>query len=141
MAMSRRAHSAAHFARAVHDASQPGTPSLFARMRAVPRMIRAVRAGQYTGMSSMRLTMLLAGVGYIVSPIDLVPEGMLLALGLVDDVLVLGWVVSTLVRETEEFIAWEQMVPASSTGWTEQGAPRQQWSPQGRTVPSHVVPD
>ena len=141
MAMIRRAYSAAHFARAVNDASRPGTPSLFARLRAIPRMIRAVRAGQYTGVSSMRLTMLLAGVGYVVSPIDLVPEGVLLALGLVDDVMVIGWIVATLVRETEEFIAWERMAPASSTGWTEQGTPRGQWAPQGQTVPSHVVPD
>lgn len=122
MARNRRAAAgAAHLARAVHEASGPGSPSLFARVRAVPRLVRAVRSGEYTGMSSMELAMLLAGVGYVVSPIDVVPEGLLLVLGLVDDVLVVGWIVATLVRETEDFIAWEQGV--------------------ARTVPSHVVPD
>ncbi len=128
MARNRRAAAgAAHLARAVHEASGPGSPSLFARLRAVPRLIRAVRSGEYTGMSSMELAMLLAGVGYVVSPIDVVPEGLLLVLGLVDDVLVIGWLVTTLVRETDDFIAWEQG--------------RAQGRPQGReqTVPSHVV--
>ena len=120
MARNRRAAAgAAHLARAVHEASGPGSPSLFARLRAVPRLIRAVRSGEYTGMSSMELAMLLAGVGYVVSPIDVVPEGLLLVLGLVDDVLVIGWLVTTLVRETDDFIAWEQG--------------------RAQTVPSHVV--
>lgn len=101
----RTAAGAAHLARAVHQASGPGSPSLLARIRAIPRLIRAVRSGEYTGMSSMELALVLAGVGYVVSPIDLVPEGLLLAVGLVDDVLVMGWVVATLVRETEAFIA------------------------------------
>lgn len=137
MPMSRGAHGATQFARAVNDAARPGTPSLFARVRAIPRMIRAVRTGQYTGMSSMRLTMLMAGVGYIVSPIDLMPEGVLLVFGLADDVMVLGWVVANLVRETEEFLAWEQLTAATPSGW----APAGQWNPQGQTVPSQVVPD
>lgn len=109
MARNRRAAvGAAHLARAVNQASGPGSPSLFARFSAVPRLIRAVRSGEYTGMSSMQLALVLAGVGYVVSPIDLVPEGLLLAVGLVDDVLVIGWLAMTLVRETEAFIAWEQ---------------------------------
>lgn len=139
MASTRRAATgAAHLARAVHQASGPGSPSLFARVRALPRLVRAVRSGEYTGMSSMELAMVLAGVGYVVSPIDLVPEGLLLAVGLLDDVLVIGWVVATLVRETEAFIAWEQGRAQHAGQWT--------WSPQqgpppGQAVPSHVVPD
>lgn len=104
-----RAARAARLAHAMREASgAPGAPSLWARVRAVPRMIRAVRSGEYQGLTSMRLMMLLAGVGYVVSPIDLVPEGFLLALGLVDDVLVVGWVATALMRETEDFIAWER---------------------------------
>lgn len=126
-----RAARAARLAHAMHEASTtPGAPSLWARVRAVPRMIRAVRSGQYSGLTSMRLMMLLAGVGYVVSPIDVVPEGLLLAVGLVDDVLVIGWVATALVRETEDFIAWEHDIAASA----ERPAP-------GHTVPSYVVAD
>lgn len=138
MARNRRAAAgAAHLARAVHQASGPGSPSLFARIRALPRLVRSVRSGEYPGMSSMDLAMVLAGVGYVVSPIDLVPEGLLLAVGLVDDVLVVGWVVATLVRETEAFIAWEQGRAAGAHwAWSPQQGP-----PPGQTVPSQVVPD
>lgn len=134
----RTAAGAAHLARAVHQASGPGSPSLLARIRAIPRLIRAVRSGEYTGMSSMELALVLAGVGYVVSPIDLVPEGLLLAVGLVDDVLVMGWVVATLVRETEAFIVWEQghSQPGHQWSWSAHQGP-----PPGQTVPSHVVPD
>ncbi|WEV78634.1 DUF1232 domain-containing protein [Janibacter cremeus] len=128
---------AARLAHAMHEASTaPGAPGLWARVRAVPRMVRAVRSGRYTGLTSTRLMMLLAGVGYVVSPVDLVPEGFLLALGLVDDLLVIGWVATALMRETEDFIAWER----GATAWAGQRA-RGQDRPEGRTVPSHVVPD
>lgn len=129
MAMSHRVRGAAHLASAVNSAARPGSPSLLQRLRAVPRMVRAVRSGQYTGVSSTRLLMLLAGVGYVVSPIDVVPEGLLLVFGLVDDVMVIGWVAATLVRETEDFIAWEHAM-ARDHG--------QAWEP---AVPSYVVPD
>ena len=78
MAARRRARAAATFAHAVGEASAPGSPSLWRRLRAVPRLVRAVRSGEYTGVSSARLMLLLAGVGYVVSPIDVVPEGLLL---------------------------------------------------------------
>lgn len=138
MPASRRTRNTIHLARAVHDASGQGGPSVLARLRAIPRLVRAVRSGEYTGVSSMHLAMLLAGVGYIVSPIDLVPEGLLLAVGLVDDVIVFGWVVATLVRETEAFIAWEQ---ASEAQWAQWRWSADQGAPPGQTVPSHVVPD
>ena len=40
---------------------------------------RAVRSGRYTGMSNGQLALMLAGLGYVVSPVDLVPEGLLLS--------------------------------------------------------------
>jgi len=83
-------------------------------------MIRAARSGVYTGLSSTRVLMLLAGVGYVVSPVDVLPEGFLLVLGLADDVLVVGWLATALVRETQDFLVWERHHSAV-------------------TVPSHVV--
>lgn len=140
MSVGHSTYRAARLAHAMREASaSPGAPSLWARVRAVPRMIRAVRSGQYTGLTSSRLLMLLAGVGYVVSPIDLVPEGFLLALGLVDDILVIGWVATALIRETEDFIAWERGVAA----WAAQQSPGQrgQRAQGGQAVPSYVVPD
>lgn len=132
----RSARTAANLAGAVRSASRPGSPNLLQRAVALPRMVRAVRSGRYTGMSNGQLALMLAGLGYVVSPVDLVPEGLLLVLGLVDDAMVLSWLAVTLVRETEAFIEWERTAGAATghpSGQTGHGHPV--------TVPSEVVRD
>ena len=110
-------------ARALRLATRPGGPSLGERASALPRMVRAVTSGEYTGTSLSRLALVAAGIAYVVSPVDLMPEGLLGILGLADDAMVLGWVTTTLVEETEKFLSWEQ-----STG----RAPHRTWaSPDG----------
>ncbi|WP_299442230.1 YkvA family protein [uncultured Phycicoccus sp.] len=93
--------------RAVRLATRAGGPSLGDRATALPRLLAAVRAGDYTGTSMMKLGLVAAGAAYVVSPIDLLPEGILGILGLADDAMVLGWVATTLVEETERFLDWE----------------------------------
>lgn len=85
---------------------KPGTPGLARRVGAVPRMIRATMSGKYDGRS--RLTMMLVSAAYIVSPIDFVPEGILLFIGLVDDAAVAAWFAGALLDETERFLEWEK---------------------------------
>ena len=85
---------------------KPGTPGLGRRLGAIPRMIGATMRGDYDGKS--RLTMMLISGAYIVSPIDLVPEGFLMFLGLIDDAAVAAWFAGALMDETERFLAWEQ---------------------------------
>ncbi len=140
MAIHHRVRTARNLAHAVNAASQPGSPSLWTRLRAVPRMIRAVRSGQYQGLSSTKAMMMIAGLGYVLSPVDLVPEGLLLVLGLADDALVLSWLAVTLVQETEAFLAWEQGSaaygqPAAAHAWADTSGPG------AFTVPSEVVRD
>jgi uncharacterized membrane protein YkvA (DUF1232 family) len=96
---------------------KPGTPGLARRVGAVPRMIRATVQGRYDGRS--RLTMMLVSAAYIVSPIDFVPEGILLFIGLVDDAAVAAWFAGALLDETERFLEWEkrqQAVPGHVVG-------------------------
>lgn len=132
----RSVRTAANLAGAVRSASRPGSPSLLQRAVALPRMIRAVRSGHYTGLSNGQLALMLAGLGYVVSPVDLVPEGLLLVLGLVDDAMVLSWLAVTLVRETEAFIEWERTAQAApSHGYAGAGYG------QPQTVRSEVVRD
>jgi uncharacterized membrane protein YkvA (DUF1232 family) len=85
---------------------KPGTPGLARRLGAIPRMIGATVRGEYDGKG--RLGLMLAGAAYIVSPIDLVPEGFLLLVGLVDDVAVAAWFAGALLDETERFLEWER---------------------------------
>jgi uncharacterized membrane protein YkvA (DUF1232 family) len=82
-----------------------GGPGLGRRLRALPRMVRATARGDYDG--GLRVAMMAAATAYIVSPIDLVPEGFLLALGLVDDALVATWLAGAVLDESGRFLEWE----------------------------------
>lgn len=112
---------------AVRTAMRPGGPSLGERAGAVPRLVRAVLAGDYLGVSKGRLLLLLAAAGYVASPVDLMPEGVLGILGVADDAMVLGWLATQLVEETEAFLEWER---ARGDG---------PGPAAGRTVPGDVV--
>lgn len=92
--------------RALLRVFKPDTPGFWRRVGAVPRMIGATMSGRYDG--GGRLTAMLISGLYIVSPIDLVPEGFLLLLGLVDDAAVAAWFAGALLDETERFLAWEK---------------------------------
>lgn len=94
--------------RAFRQSRRPGAPGFAALLAAVPRMVKARMMGQYQGVSFGKLTGILVGMGYIVSPIDLMPEALLLVFGVADDALVLTWVVGALVAEAEQFIEWER---------------------------------
>jgi uncharacterized membrane protein YkvA (DUF1232 family) len=93
--------------RALRVATRPGGPSLGDRAAAVPRLVRAVASGDYSGASVGRLALIAAGIAYVVSPVDLMPEAVLGVFGLADDAVVLGWVTTALVEETEKFLSWE----------------------------------
>jgi uncharacterized membrane protein YkvA (DUF1232 family) len=68
-------------------------------------MIRASLRGEYDG--GGRLALMAAATLYVVSPVDLVPETLLLAVGLVDDFVVITWLAGAVLSETERFLQWE----------------------------------
>lgn len=117
-------------ATAVRIATRPGGPSMMERAQALPRLVRAVRSGEYTGTSVGRLLMILGAAGYLVSPVDLLPEGLLGAFGLADDAMVGSWLAAQLVTETESFLEWERATGRGSG----HGA-------GGPAVPGEVVDD
>ena len=94
--------------RAVRLAVRPGGPTIGERAGAIPRMIRATASGQYTGTSVRHLLLMGAAAGYLIAPIDLIPELVVPVLGLADDALVLSWLATRLVEETEQFLEWER---------------------------------
>jgi len=107
--------------RALTAGSRGGAP-LGKRLAALPRMIKASARGQYDG--GVRLALMAAATAYVVSPIDFIPEGFLLLLGLADDLVAATWLAGTLLSETERFLEWE----------------RQRAYAQQRVVPGQVVP-
>ena len=84
----------------------------------MPRLIGAVLSGRWRGVGGGRLGLMGLAVLYVLSPIDLVPEGLLLAVGLVDDAVVLSWLAGSVLDATERFIAWEQVRPQIIDGGT-----------------------
>lgn len=91
MAMASKVTTFKSLATAIRIATRPGGPSMVERAQAVPRLVRAVRSGEYTGTSVGRLLMIAGAAGYLVSPVDLLPEALLGAFGLADDAVVGSW--------------------------------------------------
>ncbi len=116
MSRNARIASVVAVARAVRMAVRPGGPSMGERAGAVPRMVRATFSGEYVGVSKGRLLLLLGAAGYLVSPLDLIPEAVLPIIGLADDALVLSWLATRLVEETEAFLEWEKGIVGAPTG-------------------------
>ena len=92
---------------AVRAATRPGSPSLVERLRAVPRLVGATVRGDYrarhaaTGAPARRrpVRRLAAGPGARGDP----------AAGRVrDDAVVIAWIATALVNQTEGFLAWER---------------------------------
>lgn len=103
--------------KAVRLAVRPGGPSLGERAGAMPRLIRATLSGQYTGVSKGRLALMVAATGYIISPIDLIPD-IIGLVGFADDAVVMSWLATRFVEETELFLEWErgQVAPTHAGG-------------------------
>lgn len=94
--------------RVLGEARRPGAPGLQERAAAIPRMVQAVVSGEYDGTSPARLAVIAGGIAYVASPVDLVPESVLLLLGVVDDLGVAAWVLGALLVETDKFLDWER---------------------------------
>ncbi len=119
--------------RTLRGQRRPGSPPVGDQLRALPRMARMTLRGQYQGLDRGRLLLMGLALVYVVSPIDLMPEAMLLVAGLGDDALVLSWLAGTVLSETEAFLAWERERVEGSDGADGRGRPR------GRTIPGEVI--
>jgi uncharacterized membrane protein YkvA (DUF1232 family) len=86
---------------------KPEAPGMWERVRAVPRMLKAVLRGEYKGMSYGTLGLLALGLIYIVSPIDAIPD-LLPIVGVVDDTGVALWLAAVLVKGAGDFVTWER---------------------------------
>lgn len=124
---------------AARTATRPGAPGLGERMSALPRMARAARSGHYRGITLTRLGLMVAAIAYIVSPVDLIPEGLLAVFGLADDAIVLTWLAAAVINETESYLSWEKGAagPYAAGAWAAAGGPQD--APAAQTVPGSVL--
>ncbi|MFC7591392.1 YkvA family protein [Nonomuraea antimicrobica] len=106
--MAKTARAAAAW-RTYREVTRPGSPKLATRIRAIPRMVRAVVRGDYAGLGKGKLALLGLGVVYLVSPFDVVPDFLAL-IGVADDFGVLLWLVAALLGESGRYVQHEHQV-------------------------------
>ena len=74
--------------------------------RALIRLVVAYARGHYRQIPADSLVIVIAGLIYVVSPIDLIPDT-IPGVGFLDDVSVIGWVLKTVRTELDSFREWE----------------------------------
>ncbi|UYG08566.1 YkvA family protein [Halomonas sp. M4R1S46] len=87
------------------------------RSRALGQMRRALRLfgpmladvvrGRYRPVPWSALLWMLAALAYLLSPLDLIPD-VLLLLGLADDVVVVGWLLTRVDRSLADYRVWKE---------------------------------
>ncbi|WP_171005528.1 YkvA family protein [Bacillus sp. E(2018)] len=84
-----------------------GLSNLGSQVKALVRMVKSYKRGDYRDVSKKSLLLVIAGLLYFVSPIDAVPD-FLIGAGLLDDATVLAFIFSTLSTEISAFQTWEE---------------------------------
>ena len=74
--------------------------------RALIRLVVAYARGLYRQIPLDRLVVVVAGLIYVVSPIDLIPDFLPVG-GLLDDAVVISWVIKAVREELDAFREWE----------------------------------
>ena len=75
-------------------------------LQAMLRLVRAYATGEYRNIARDAFLTILAAVGYLVDPFDLIPDEVPF-LGFVDDATVVGFAVSRTRNALDEFLIWE----------------------------------
>lgn len=80
--------------------------SVWENLMALCRMLRAWSNGDYRSVPWKTIVLSLATIIYFLNPFDLAPD-FIPGVGYVDDAVVLGFVVSSIKKEFDEFLRWE----------------------------------
>jgi uncharacterized membrane protein YkvA (DUF1232 family) len=74
---------------------------------ALVRMMRAWIKGDYKNISKKSIVAVVAALIYFINPLDLIPD-FIPIIGQLDDVFILSYMIKSLNKEIERFMAWEQ---------------------------------
>jgi uncharacterized membrane protein YkvA (DUF1232 family) len=107
--------------RLIDSASTKGTKvgdgplqAIWGSVLALLRLLRAYWRGEYRQVPTQSLLLIVAGILYFVSPLDLIPD-VIVGLGFVDDVAVLGWVLSQVRTVVDDYLRWESAQSGNRT--------------------------
>lgn len=76
-------------------------------LQAVFRLLRAYANGRYRQIPTASLLSVIAWVIYFITPVDAIPD-FIAGLGLVDDAVLLGWLLSSVKTDLDRFVEWEK---------------------------------
>ena len=75
-------------------------------LRALIRLVVAYARGHYRQIPADALIIIIGGLIYVVSPVDLIPDA-IPGVGFLDDATVIAWVIKTVRDELHLFREWE----------------------------------
>ena len=74
---------------------------------ALTRMVRSWAKGDYKNISTSSIIAVVAALIYFVNPLDLIPD-FIPIIGQIDDIFIIGYLIKTVNKEIERFMAWEK---------------------------------
>jgi uncharacterized membrane protein YkvA (DUF1232 family) len=91
--------------------AKAGPAGLFEKLRLLGMILRDYWDGAYRKMPWKAIAAVVAGVVYVLSPVDLVPD-FLIPVGWTDDLLVIAMTWGLVKRELRDYCAWKKLSPA-----------------------------
>lgn len=96
------------------DANKSGPLTLlWERIRLLISLVKDWFNGEYMAISKKSLILILTGLIYFVSPIDLIPD-FIVGLGLFDDAAILGFIINQLDKELRAYKSWKENISINS---------------------------
>src|SRR5690606_6515521 len=80
--------------------------TVVSRIKVLIRLVKAYAKGNYREVELQSILMIVAGLVYFVTPLDLIPDFIPIT-GLVDDFAVILWVYNKVQLEIDKFVEWE----------------------------------
>lgn len=80
--------------------------SLVEKVQLLIEVVKAWISGEYRTISTKSILMMIAGLLYFVTPLDLIPD-FILGLGIFDDAAVIGFVLNQLNKELDQYKSWK----------------------------------
>lgn len=99
------------------------------------RLLRAWANGSYREIPWDSLVAIAAAVIYFVMPLDMIPD-FILSLGLIDDVALFAWILSSVKQDVDHFIEWEK----GDSAEPESKAPKESVSIENRETSGDTDP-
>lgn len=79
-----------------------GLKSVSEHLTLMTNYVKDVASGRYKGYNKTHLTLIVAAILYVVSPLDIIPDFLIVA-GLVDDAAIIAWVFNEMSKELSKY--------------------------------------